>query len=324
MLNRLSLLAICLLTCACTINFSTPIFGGTGTTLNEAVLEQGGAAKVLVIPIEGTVTSHDTRSLFGGEPNMVDTVMRRLNKARTDSSIAAIILKINSPGGAVSATDTIYNEILRFKRARNIPVIAYFQDVAASGGYYIAMAADEIVAQPANLCGSIGVLSIHVSVEGLMKELGVKAQVLRTGSMKGEGLPFADLTEEQMAHRQAMINVAYDGFIGIVKSGRPALKEEDIRKLADGRVYHGQEALQNGLIDHVGYFHDAFERAEARAGVSNATLVTYTTAIDDCERTIYTETRAQAPAEIPLASQLASKLGLDNTGCAMLYLWSPE
>ncbi|MCK6439501.1 MAG: signal peptide peptidase SppA [Planctomycetes bacterium] len=307
---------------ACSINVTMPLFNNASPVLSESALREGSSSKILVIPLEGTISSHDSRSLLGGSPNTVDGVVRRLNKARDDSSIVAVILKVNSPGGAVAATDSIYSELLRFKRERGIPMIAYFQDVAASGGYYAAMACDHVIAQRTNVCGSIGVFFVHVSVEGLMNDLGVKAQILRTGPMKGDGLPIAPLNKEQLEYRQSMIDEAFDGFIGVVDAGRTNLDEASIRKLADGRVYTASKAKENGLIDAIGTFDDAVTKAGQMAGASDASVVIYSYVSDDVERTIYTDTKTEGG--INLGVNLLERLGLDHAGSHLLYLWSPE
>lgn len=308
----------------CSLVINAPLFGGSTKTLNEVHLRGMGDDKVLMLPIEGVITATDSRTLFGGSPNTVDVVQRFLDRARNDENVKALLIRVNSPGGAVGATNTIHHELQSFKQETGIPVIAFFQDVAASGGYYVSMVADEIIAQPSGVSGSIGVFSVHVSLEELMDKIGVKADVIKTGKMKASGLPFKELTSEQRSHRRSMIDDAYDGFVDAVDAGRPGLTKQQILPLADGRVYTAKGAKAKGLIDRVAYLSDAFERAKKLAGISEASLVTYTHKSEDSERSIYTQSVSAPPAEIPLASQLATQLGLNYTGFHTLYLWSPN
>jgi protease-4 len=309
----------------CTINAN--VFGGKRAALSEVGLDGAGETKdsdgkLLLISVEGTITSEDTRSLLGGTSNTVDDIRRQLAKAEGDPAVKAVILRVNSPGGGATASDTIYHEIKSWKERTKVPVVAFFQDTAASGGYYISMAADELVAQPTTITGSIGVIAVFMDVNGLLDKLGVKAHVVRSSKFKASLNPLIEKSAEDLAQAQALIDQMYGQFLGVVQVGRKNLTAARAKELADGRVYMGEEARQLGLVDHIGYFEKAVERAEALAGRKGLTIVTYTTDAGDPDRTYYTRPRVEA-SEFPVALDVADKLGLASGSTSFLYYWSP-
>jgi len=313
------LLCLPLVLLSACINISPSVFGTGSQQLKEVELGGQGEHKVLMIVVEGSITSFDSRSILGGSPNTVDDVRRQLDRARRDNDISAVILRVNSPGGGATASDTIFHEIERFKEDTGIPVVAFFQDVAASGGYYISMAADRIVAQPTTITGSIGVISSFVTVTGLMEKIGVKAEIFRSGDMKGTGLPLRDFTDDERVLAQEMTMQFYDVFISRVVAGRPNLSEERIRELADGRVYMAPLALEHGLIDQIGYFEDAFQTALEVADIDSAKLVNYSVVSSDANRSIYT--RPRTDASMDGSFKLADSMGMLRSGASFYYLW---
>jgi len=234
--------------------------------------EKDAAAKILRLPITGVLVSKKSR-----EGGIVDYVTGSLKQATKDVSIKAIILDINSPGGGITECDKIYREIARFKKARpEVKIIASMDSVAASGGYYISMLADKILAQSTTITGSIGVISYRPDVEGLLEKIGVRAQVIKSGSKKDMGSPFRKMTKEEEDILQNIINEMYEKFVNIVCSGRKNLTRETILKLADGRVYTGEQALKNGLIDEIGDFEDSVQLAKKLANLPKARVQEYT------------------------------------------------
>jgi protease-4 len=244
----------------------------------EVVLLPGPARdKVLMIDIEGTISAALDTALFSREKNVVSRVAERLDRAAADPSVKAIILRIDTPGGEVTASDIIYHEILRFKERTGRPVLGLMMSVAASGGYYIASACDLIMAHPSTLTGSIGVISVFPNVESLMAKVGVKVNIIKSGPAKDSGSPFRDMTEEERKVFQGVIDEYYEGFLAVVARNRKdKVPAEKLRSIADGRVYTAPQALKLGLIDAVGYFDDAFGRARDLAGLKAARLVSYT------------------------------------------------
>src|SRR5262249_22941878 len=163
---------------------------------------------------------------------------------------------INSPGGAVTASDILYQDLVRFRAETGKPVIACMMDVAASGGYYVAMGCDRIYAHPTTVTGSIGVIMSLYNATGLFHMLGVKSDPIKSGPNKDIGNPGRPMTEEERAILQQMVGSFYDQFVQVVVRGRPELPEERIRALADGRVYTGLDAKKLGLVDEIGYLDD--------------------------------------------------------------------
>ncbi|MCA8939265.1 MAG: signal peptide peptidase SppA [Planctomycetes bacterium] len=305
----------------CTINAS--VFGNGNAALSEATVEESKVEtnnKILLISIDGTITSADSRSLLGGSSNTVDSIRRQLNLARDTNDIKAVLLRVNSPGGGATASDTILHELKSFKEDTGLPVVAFFQEMAASGGYYISMCADEIVAQPTALTGSIGVIAAFYDVVDLLNDIGVQTYVIRSDKSKASLSPLIKKSEEDLRQAEDMVQKFFAAFLERVADGRPKLSRETIRKLADGRVYFADEAKSNGLIDSIGYFNDAFERAKKLANVEHANLVTFTTRVSDVDRTYYTEANA-TPAALPAAVRIADQTGLLTGGPKFLYYW---
>jgi protease-4 len=246
--------------------------------LQEVVLLPSAAReKVLMIDIDGTISSALETGFLAREKSVVARVFERLERAAADPLVKAVILRLDTPGGEVTASDIVYHEVLRFKERTGRPVVGLMMSVAASGGYYIASACDVIVAHPSSLTGSIGVISIFPSLESLMSKVGVKVNVIKSGPSKDSGSPFREMTEEDRKLFQVIIDEYYEGFLEVVARGRKGkLPAADLRTIADGRVYTAPQALKLGLIDAIGYFDDAFGKAKDLASLKSARLVSYT------------------------------------------------
>ncbi len=289
--------------------------------LQEVVLRSSQARdKVLMIDIDGTISSALETGFLSREKSVVARVVERLERAAADPWVKAVILRLDTPGGEVTASDIIYNEILRFKLQTGRPVVGLMMSVAASGGYYIASACDLIVAHPSTLTGSIGVISIFPSVESLMSKVGVKVNVIKSGPAKDSGSPFRDMTEDEKKMFQGIIDEYYEGFLAVVAKGRKGkIADESLRTIADGRVYTARQALKLGLIDGVGYFDDAFGKARDLASIERAKLVSYTY-FPKTKTNIYAEQLGNfSPLE---AKVVESMLGALKTG--FYYLWLPQ
>jgi protease-4 len=289
--------------------------------LQEIVLVPSPAReKVLMIDVDGMISSALDTGLLVREKNVISRVFERLERAAADPLVKAVVLRIDTPGGEVTASDIVYHEILRFKERTGRPVVGLMMSVAASGGYYIASACDVIVAHPSTLTGSIGVISIFPSVEALMSKVGVKVNVIKSGPSKDSGSPFRDMTEEDKKIFQGIIDEFYEGFLAVVARGRrDRIPMEKLRTIADGRVYTAPQALQLGLVDAVGYFEDAFGRARELASLKSAKLVSYTY-FPKTKTNIYAGRLGDfSPLD---AKVLESMLGALKTG--FYYLWLPQ
>lgn len=245
--------------------------------LEEKVLSGEGTNKIVLVDISGVLSSRDSsRGILGGKKriNVMVKLREELDKARKDGNVKAIVLRINSPGGTVTASDTLYHEIKQFKGDTGISVIAHVMDIGTSGAYYAALAADSITAQPTAVTGSIGVVLFRIDATGLLEKVGVQAEQIASGKRKGMGSPFRRLSKDERNLFQGMIDSLHSRFVSTVAEERrmPLAK---VRRLSDGRIFTSQEAKKAGLIDGIGYLDDALEQARKLAKVDHATVVAY-------------------------------------------------
>lgn len=242
--------------------------------VQEVQLSGSGDSKVLLLDLSGVISAQDKEG-FIPQPNLLATFKEELTKASKDEKIKAVVLRINSPGGTVNASDILYHELKTFKGSKKIPIIASMMDVAASGGYYLAMATDAILVHPSTVTGSIGVIMLTVNAKGLLEKVGVEASAITSGPRKDMGSPFRTMTAEEKVIFQSVIDSFYDRFLAVVQEGRPNLSADQIKKLADGRIYSGEQAKAAGLVDDIGYLDEAIELAKKQAGLTDARIVTY-------------------------------------------------
>ena len=246
--------------------------------LREVVLSGEGRDKVLLVEISGILTSAKPSGVldrFFDRPSLPTRFKEELTKAAEDDQVKAIVFRINTPGGTVTASDILYHEIQELKKTRKVPIIASIMDLGASGGYYVAMAADRIVAHPSSVTGSLGVIMLTLNASGLMEKIGVRANTVTSGPYKDMGSPFRTMTDQDRAIFQGVIDSFYDRFLRVIEQGRPNLKPETIRQLADGRIYSATQARDHGLVDVIGYLDDALELAKQEAGVEEAQVIMY-------------------------------------------------
>jgi len=229
--------------------------------------------RIAIIDVDGVIINAKTGGLLRPGDNPVTYLLEQLDAARRDRRVKAVVLRINSPGGAVTASELMHSEIKRFQ-ASGKPVVAMILDVGASGAYYIACAADEIMCARSSVTGSIGVIMQTFDATGTMSKIGLRADAIKSGDQKGSGSPFEAMTPEQRAVFQAMVTELYEQFVTVVAAGRK-LPEQRVRAVADGRIYTATKALELGLIDRIGTMPEAIARAKERAGLAKATVVTY-------------------------------------------------
>jgi len=251
------------------------IIGITAVSLlAAAVLGRGGKidygkpssdSAIGVIRISGMIVSGtDSGGLFAAVAGS-ESVMEQLRRAARDPSIKAVVLRLNTPGGTTAASQEIALEVDRLRRAGK-KVVVSMGDVAASGGYWIASRCDKIVANPGSITGSIGVIMETQDLQGLYEKLGMDPVVFKSGPHKDMGSPARDITPEEQQIFQSMVNDMYEQFVATVSDGRD-LDPAQVRKLADGRVFTGSQALENGLVDELGNFYDALDIAADLAGI---------------------------------------------------------
>ncbi|MEK6777354.1 MAG: signal peptide peptidase SppA [bacterium] len=287
--------------------------------LRETVVEGHGWDKILIIDINGFLSDIPPWRLYSQPVTTLNEVKEKLRKAEKDRRIKGVVLRINSPGGTVTASDTIYDEVKRFKEKRHVPVVAQMMDTAASGGYYVALAADRIAAQPTSITGSIGVIVQKFDVHELLAKIGVMNTPVKSGEHKDIGSPFRPQTEEEQKLLQKTIDELYGRFVQTVADNRKGLTRDEVLVLADGRIYTSEQALKNRLIDRIGYLNDAIEEVKNMAGLEKARVVMYHIPSTYTEN-IYSSVPLPPVSEIHL---LDLNRGLAGMGSPFLYLWEP-
>jgi protease-4 len=227
--------------------------------------------KIALISLEGPISA-DTSSSFVGDIASPESALKSLDKAIDDNSVKGVVLRVNSPGGTVAMSQEIYHTVLRLREKK--PVIVSMADVAASGGYYIASAADRIYADEGTLTGSIGVIMSTLNVQDLMSQkLGIKSVVIKSGKFKDTGSMYRQMRPDEQALMQNLVNSAYHQFVKAITNGRikrtddykvakAVLTEQNLKQYADGRVLTGEQAKKYGFVDSLGGLHEA--KAAAR------------------------------------------------------------
>ncbi|MDD5327396.1 MAG: signal peptide peptidase SppA [Phycisphaerae bacterium] len=240
---------------------------GQRDTLTEEVIQSGSrTSKIAVITVQGIINDEQAEDVY-----------EHIKSARRDKQVKGLILRVNSPGGTISGSDRICNEIRKYRQEEGKPVVAFMQGVAASGGYYVSVGCDQIVAEPTAITGSIGVIAGHFVLQGLLEEkLGIQPAIFKSGEKKDWPSPFQQLTEEQRQYVQdKLITPAYNRFVQIIDEGRESLTLADVKRLADGSIYGAEEALDEKLIDKIGYMDQAIEEVKLLAGIEKAQVVEY-------------------------------------------------
>jgi len=243
--------------------------------LEEKVISGYGRDKILLVDVSGMIVETRPRSLFSlTAVTTPDRIKEVLDKAAKDRRIKAVVLRINSPGGTVSASDIIHHELLNYKKETGVPVVACLMGLATSGGYYLAQTGDTIVAHPSGITGSIGVLAMKLNVKGLMDKVGVEGEMVKSGRWKDFWSPFRPATPEEKQMMQEVINSYYRSFVDVVAQGRH-MDLQAVQRVADGRIYTAAQAKDLGLVDSLGYLDDAINLAKKKAGLEEVTVVRY-------------------------------------------------
>jgi protease-4 len=312
--------------------FKTTNAREVGPKLDECILEDNGAHnKIAVITVDGVITSH-TPDQAGN--NMVDVIQAQLDRAKDDKRVKAVILKVDSPGGEVMASDEINKAIQKFQDESRKPVICSMGSLAASGGYYISAPCRWIVANDLTITGSIGVIMHGINYRGLMDKVGIAPMTFKSGKYKDMLSPDRstnDIPPEERAMVQSLIDETFQKFKGVVRTGRAAAHEKnkvegkplalDWEDYADGRVLSGNQALSLGFVDQVGDFDDAVERAKRIAHFDDANLIEYRERYDISD---FLSMFGQSGS----AHDIKLDLGLDipklRSGCMYFLYQAPE
>jgi protease IV len=298
-----------------------PLFHGPAP-YEERVIEGQGRAKLLLIDIAGVISEKGQSGALQESPSLVADVKEALQKAEEDEDVAGVILRINSPGGTVTASDIIHHELLAFKGRRKVPLHACITGVGASGGYYVATAADEISAHPTAVTGSIGVLLMRFNIAGLLGKIGVSELTVKSGDKKDFMSPFRAVTPEEEKLMQAIIDALHRRFVEII-AARPGntLSRQELEVLADGRIFTAEQAVAARLIDRVGYLDEAVANLKKKLKLEKARVVSYYRP-GGYQGTIYSSLHGQPSPTFNLINVNGDGLGF-FAGTEFMYLWEP-
>lgn len=238
----------------------------------EDFIQGEGARKIAVVNVQGEIVS-GSEGFLGSAEATSGNLISQLEQARNDDAVSAVVLRLNTPGGSVVASDEIAREIAEVRRSGKA-VVASMDEVAASGGYFVATGANSIVANPSTITGSIGVIMVLLNLEGAAGKLGVEPIVVKAGRLKDIGSPFRDMTPGERRIFQRLLDEAHVRFMNVVSQGRQ-MPMRRVRGIADGRILSGEQAREAGLVDRLGTFDDAVAEARRLERLSEASVVEY-------------------------------------------------
>jgi len=277
--------------------------------------------KIAIIDVDGLLANRRKGGWLRSGENPVSLFIEKLDKAAADRSVKAVVLRLNSPGGTVAASDIMYHQLLEFRRKTGKPVIACVLGIGCSGAYYIACGCDGIIAQPSGVLGNIGTIFQTYSVAGTMEKIGVKAVTIKSGELKDLASPLHDLNDEEHDVLQGIIEHLSEQFFEVVRKGRKTIDKQKMDELSDGRVFTAEQALQQGLIDKIGYLDDGIKWVKEISGIKKTQVVIYHRP-SNYKPNAYGLASAGAEGMSPLVN-LELPDWLNAGGAQFLYLWQP-
>lgn len=290
---------------------------------------QWGSRRIAVIDVTGMIVNADQGGLLSAGENPVARLTESLNLAAADERVAAVVLRLNTSGGTVTASDMMYREVQRFRKNTGKPVVMLMMDVAASGGYYLACAGDHVIAYPTTITGSIGVIFQTLSVKPALDRIGVRAEALVSGPNKAAGSPLENLEASQREILQGLVDTFYADFVTVVRANRPDVAPETWDIVTDGRVFTGKRAYELGLVDQLGDVHGALAKAKELAGLERADVVMFHRPLEYVASPYAESPAAGASGKIQTQINLlqvnldrAFQIG-EGTDAGMYYLWRP-
>ncbi len=271
-----------------------------------------GRVKAARIALDGAIFRERGDGFFPARYDKVEFILRQIRAAQADEAVRAIILEVDSPGGAITPSDEIYRALLQFKKSNGQrKVVVFIRDLAASGGYYAAMAGDHLVAEPTAVVGSIGVIMSTLNWKGLSEKIGLTDVTIKSGANKDLLNPFHDVPPEQRALLQILIDSMYDQFVTIVSKGRK-LDPATVKPLADGRIFTAVDALGLKLVDEIGYWDQALAATRKLTGASALRVIRYEEPAQFGLFNLFAEARAP---------RLLNMTALEQP--QFMYLWKP-
>lgn len=292
---------------------------GTETLTYENVIEKGDFTnRIAHLTVDGVIQDV-------GEPSIWETVdynhklfMEQLDAVLEDNTVKAVLLSVNTPGGGVIESEEIYQKLLKIKEEKQIPIYVSMGSMAASGGYYISAPADKIFAQRETITGSIGVIMQSINYGKLAEKVGVEFETIKSGKHKDMFGGVRPSTEEELAMLQEMIDESYEHFVDIIEVGRN-LSEADVKKVADGRVLGGTQAIKAGLVDEIGNEEATINALRADFGLEEAELFEYT--IDTGNWASLLGVKIGSLFSPSAETQLLSKVISSTNSPRMMYLY---
>jgi len=257
--------------------WSETFLAGVDQEFGEEVIDEGNEfKKVVVLEVNGVIQETDeVSSVFESPSYNHATFLKMIEQAKSDDTVKAIVLRVNSPGGGVVESAEIHRKLSELKETTKKPVYVSMGAMAASGGYYISTVADKIFASPETITGSLGVIMQSINYEGLAKKYGVELVTIKSGPYKDIMNPARKMTEEERKILQSLINNSYNGFVRVISQGRN-MPEAEVRKIADGRIYDGRQAKELNLIDEFGFLSDVIGAIKSDYNLKDAQVVKYT------------------------------------------------
>ncbi len=298
------------------------IFPSHSDPLKEYTLQGKAKEKIVVIPIRGIISDAPRKQFLSTWPSMVQEIVSQLRKAEDDPDVKAVLLKIDSPGGSVIASDLIYNEIMVFKERKKAKVVAAMMGVAASGGYYIALPADFILAHPTTVTGSVGVLFLSPNVSGLMEKIGIEMNVSKTGENKDMGSPFRQATAVEKQIIKDLIDQLGKRFLDRIAEHR-GLEPKRLKEISSARIYLADDAFKLGMVDSIGYLDEAVSQTKKLADLpEDAKIVVYRRTEYPDDNLYNTSTSRYDGRSLSLVS-LDLPPSLSGLQAGFYYLWQP-
>jgi protease-4 len=291
--------------------------------MEEIQVQPGNSDKIAVIEVEGMLMNARAGGFLQPGENPLSVFTQQLDQAEKDSHVKAVVLRVNSPGGTVTTSDAMYQEIERFKAKTHKPVVASCQEVAASGAFYVSCASDWIMAQPTSVVGSIGVIFNTFNFTGTMAKIGATSDAIKSGPLKDMGSPFKPMTDQERHVMQGIVNEYYARFLHVIRSSR-RVPETSFKTCTDGRVFSGKQGQALGLVDELGLLEDAIDVARKMSHSPKASAIMYKRPYG-YRGSIY----AEASIPTPQASADSNRITrLELPGGPLLpsgfyYLWKP-
>jgi len=280
--------------------------------------------EIALVEISGMISDGKAGGLLGGGGNNpVSELRETLNAIERDGNMKAVVLKLNTPGGTVTASDMMYRDIMAFKQRTHLPVVVSMMDVCASGGFYVSCAGDYRIAYPTTITGSIGVIAQTISFAGTMEKLGITQRAITSGPNKDMLSPLKPLEKKDADLAQEFVMEFYGQFLTLVKQSHPKVAEKDWPTLTDGRVVTGMDAAKFGLVDATGDLNEAIAKAKQMAGVTKAKLVAYKHS-DDFKGSVYANSPASAPQMNLININLDGMESIPPAHPIFLYMWQGE